>query len=317
MAGQASFAKAKSAKNDEFYTRLSDIELELSHYESAFAGKSVLCNCDDPSSSKFWEYFHKNFTKLGIRKLVAVHYTPDSISYQMIYCGGKDENIKSGIRVDLKGDGDFRSEECVAIMDDADIVVTNPPFSLFVEYVELLYSHDKDFIIVGNQANACYKSIFELFRQNKIAIGYNKIRSFEQPDGTVKKFGNICWFTNLNVSKADITLSLVKAYDPDAYPKYDNYDAINIDKVADIPCDYYDVMGVPITYLEKHDPTRFEIIGRAENADLYKLKTKVYTYKECADQYFKLFGKKGSYDMNSSGVVNGVKKYERMFIRRK
>lgn len=282
---------AKAAKKDEFYTQLSDIERELAHYKEHFKGKTVLCNCDDPRVSNFFKYFTLNFEYLGLKRVIATCYKSQSIDlfsnhdceqavYQ-IYDGDRDGNNmpdENEIAVKpLKGDGDFRSEECIELLKQADIVVTNPPFSLFREYVAQLIKYEKKFIIIGPVNAITYKEIFPLIKENKLWLGYGfsagnayfKIPDdarnnyangvFNEQTGLVK-FRNCTWFTNLDIQKRHENLILYKKYTPEEYPKYDNYDAINVDKVADIPCDYDGVMGVPITFLDKYNPDQFEIV---------------------------------------------------------
>lgn len=268
MAG-ANLRKARSTKNDEFYTQLSDIEKELVFYEKHFENKIIYCNCDDPEWSAFWEYFHLNFTKLGLKKLISTHYNREKATYKMEYTGGDDDNIKTGIKTPLQGNGDFRSQECLNILEECDIIVTNEPFSLFREYITLLMKYKKKFLIVGNKNAIAYKEFFPLLKNNKIRMGYTNIKEFLQPDGSIKKFGNIGWFTNLDIIKHHKEMILTKHYSPEEYPKYDNYDAINVDKLADIPCDYNGVMGVPLTFLDAFNPNQFTIITLGSSPELF------------------------------------------------
>ena len=197
----SSLHAAKDAKNDEFYTRLEDINEEMNHYEDKFRDKVVFCNCDDPKWSNFWKYFHLNFEYLGLKKLITTHYESDDVqSYKIEYTGGNDEDFEDGVITPLTQNGDFRSPECLALLDEADIVVTNPPFSLFREYVAVLMEHDKDFLIIGNMNALHYVEIFPLVMSNKIWLGISTPKEFFQPDGTIKKFGNILWFTTLDGS---------------------------------------------------------------------------------------------------------------------
>ena len=255
-----SLRTAKKVKNDDFYTRLEDINEEMNHYEDKFRGKVVFCNCDDPKWSNFWKYFHLNFSVLGLKKLISTHYDKTEPTYKMEYAGGDDNDIEVGVRTPLEGNGDFRNQECLDLLDEADIVATNPPFSLFREYVAVLMERNKKFLIIGNKNAITYKEIFPLLKENKIWLGYNAVHDFLQLDGSTKKFGNIGWFTNLDINKRHEKLTLWKHYTLEEYPKYDNYDAINVDKVNQIPCDYDGVMGVPITFLDKYNPKQFEII---------------------------------------------------------
>lgn len=256
-----SLSSAKKAKNDEFYTQLSDIENELKHYKDHFKGKVVFCNCDDPEESNFWFFFRRKFEDYGLKKLISTHYVESGSSYALI------TYTKNGTiqKVKLEGNGDFRSEECKKYLEEADIVCTNPPFSLFREYVAQLMEYDKKFLIIGNKNAITYKEIFPLIKDNKLWLGYGSPSEFKQPDGTMTNTVNgLCrWFTNLTNNKRNEELILFRRYsdDPSKYPKYDNYDAINVDKVADIPCDYDGVMGVPITFLDKYCENQFEIIG--------------------------------------------------------
>ena len=264
--GNASLKKAKATKNDEFYTQITDIEKELKHYREHFKDKVVFCNCDDPQSSNFWKFFFKQFEVLGLKKLISTHYVKDNTfekSYVLIVESVPGVGVFITENKDFEGNGDFRSEECIEYLKQADIVVTNPPFSLFREYVAQLMEYEKKFLIIGNMNAITYKEFFPLLKDNKVWIGYNAVKEFKQPDGTMKQFGNICWFTNLDIKKRHENLILTEKYTPENYPKYDNYDAIEVSKVADIPKDYDGVMGVPITFLDKYNPEQFEIIGLA------------------------------------------------------
>ena len=262
----ANLHKAKNAKNDEFYTQLADVAKELKHYKAHFKDKIVFCNCDDPTWSAFWKYFHLNFAELGLKKLISTHYDKDTATYKMEYSGGNDNNIEVGVKTLLLGNGDFRNQECIDLLQESDVVVTNPPFSLAREYLEQLMTYKKKFLIIGDLNWITYKEIFPLLKNNQIWSGYCNVKEFGQPNGTMKKFGNKLWFTNLDHSKRHEKLILWKTYNPEEYPKYDNYDAINVDKVANILVDYDGVMGVPITFMGKHNPEQFEIIGMESSA---------------------------------------------------
>lgn len=310
--------QAKKAKNDEFYTQLTDIEKELSHYTKHFKGKVVLCNCDDPFESNFFRYFVLNFNRLGLKKLITTSYAGSPIAYRQLnmfdYVDGvapdgrkraykaevtvvHGKTATSGYNMDdianlfvtgenklelLEGDGDFRSQECLDILDEADIVVSNPPFSHFREYIATLIERKKQFLIIGNMNAITYKEVFPLIKDNKVWTGYKMFgggmnmimpKTLFDP-GKVKKYVvngrgeiivnimGVIWYTNLDIKKRHEELILVKQYHghEDEYPHYDNYDAINVDKVVDIPCDYDGVMGVPITFLDKYNPEQFEII---------------------------------------------------------
>ena len=267
--------KAKAEKNDEYYTQLSDIEKELGHYKKQFKNKIVYCNCDDSTESNFWQYFILNFYHLGLKKLIATHYEDEIPSYKLEVTSG------SGIvKTPLKQNGDFRSDECIEILKEADIVVTNPPFSLFREYVAQLMEYNKEFIILGSMNALSYKEIFKLIKDDKLWLGYNTNRSaleFRVPkilpskEGSTRidnngtkfvKMGNIYWYTNLDFKERHEDLILYKKYNAKDYPKYDNYDAINVEKTMEIPMDYAGVMGVPISFMDKYNPDQFEIVGQ-------------------------------------------------------
>ena len=254
--------KAKTQKNDEFYTRICDIENELKYYTQYFKDAVVFCNCDDPEWSNFWKYFHLNFEFLGLKKLITTHYDPTEPTYKMEYEGGNDADITAGTITPLKTNGDFRSPECIELLEEATIICTNPPFSIAREfYIPQLIEYQKKFIIIGDLNWITYKNIFPLLRDNKMWLGYNPVKEFKQPDGTIKKFGNKLWYTNLDISKRHEPIDLIEKYDASKYPKYENYDAINVDKVLDIPVDYDGIMGVPISFLEKFCPEQFNIVG--------------------------------------------------------
>lgn len=271
MAKNDNLHKAKDAKNDEFYTRIEDVAEELRHYKKHFTGKVVLCNCDDPTWSAFWRYFHLNFAELGLKKLISTHYDRTEPTYKMEYEGGDDGNVEIGVKTPLEDNGDFRNEECLDLLDECDIVVTNPPFSLARTYVQCLCEHNKQFVIIGDLNWITYKEIFPMLKDNEVWLGYSSVKEFVQPDGTIKKFGNKLWYTNLDIQKRHEKLILWQRYYdddgnplPDAeerYPHYDNYDAINVDRVADIPADYKGIMGVPITFMDKYNPDEFKILG--------------------------------------------------------
>lgn len=285
MAKNTNLHKAKDAKNDEFYTQLTDVSKELMHYKHHFKDKIVFCNCDDPTWSAFWKYFHLNFAELGLKKLISTHYDREKATYKMEYEGGNDNDIEAGVKTSLEGNGDFRNAECIELLKEADIVVTNPPFSLFREYVAQLMEYEKKFIVWGNNNAITYKEIFPLLKENRMWLGYtaNKTCVFRLSDEYMKydekitaqmgdgcKYGKvpaISIFTNLDITKRHEKLILWKNYTPEEYPKYDNYDAINVDKVTDIPCDYDGIMGVPITFLDKYSPEQFEIIGLLNSSD--------------------------------------------------
>lgn len=276
--------KARIAKNDEFYTQYKDIEKELQHYTKHFIDKIVYCNCDDPEWSNFWKYFKNNFHNLQLKKLISTHYNKGEASYKLEYDG------VNTVKTSLIGDGDFRSDECIQILKEVDIVVTNPPFSLFRSYVAQLVEYGKDFIVIGSQNAITYKEVFPLLKDNKLSLGINAVKEFTRPDGKIQRFGNICWFSTFNDIK-NTKLNLIKKYNPIDYPKYDGYDIINVNKVKDIPYDYTGVMGVPITFLDKYNPDDFTILGIANSER--------YLFYEC------------------STVINGKNTYQRILIKRK
>lgn len=253
---------AKAAKNDEFYTSLTDIEKEIYQYRNHFKDKIIFCNCDDPKKSEFWKYFHMNFNFFGLKKLISTHYDTTQPTYKMEYTGGNDTDFNMGTITSLLGNGDFRSPECIEILKECDIVVSNPPFSLFREYLPTLMQYEKQFIVIGNVNAVSYIKIFTAIKDNKIWFGCSNPSDFMTPSGETVKLAGLCrWFTNLYVPKRIQTLDLIEKYTPEKYPKFDNYDAINVDKVSDIPVDYDGAMGVPITFIDKYNPEQFEILG--------------------------------------------------------
>ena len=358
MAINRDLSSAKKNKKDEFYTQLADIEIEMKHYRKHFKDKVVFCNCDDPYESNFFKYFAMNFNYLGLKKLVATCYmgspivgeqfeqlslfeilpsdenTPKRFPYKIQITevvdingdGAVDltdveyllRNKKNSLSL-LDGDGDFRSQECIEILKQADIVVTNPPFSLFREFVAQLVEYDKQFIIIGNVTAITYKEIFALLKDNKLWMGYSihsGDREFRVPDDyplnasgyRIDENGykyirvkGVRWFTNMDYIERHTDLDLWKKYTPEEYPKYENYNAIEVSKTADIPEDYYDVMGVPITFLDKYSPDQFEILGMAASAG-YR--------KEIVGIDF--IGTK-----DARPLINGKNTYARIFIRRK
>ena len=260
---------AKKAKNDEFYTRYEDIEAEVMKYRKYFRDKVVYLPCDDPveKKSEFWSFFVNNFDAFGIKKLIATHYDENGKTYKIWIdrdnSGDGYIDDADALQEELIGNGDFRSPECIEILQECDIVCTNPPFSLFREFVSLIMTHQKKFLIIGNQNAFTYKEIFSLIKTNQIWTGYNMVKKFYQPDGSIKEFGNVCWFTNLETTKRFEELIFTKKYAdaPEDYPKYDSCNAINVGKVVNIPGDYEGVMGVPITFLDKYNPNQFVVLG--------------------------------------------------------
>ena len=321
---------AKANKKDEFYTQLSDIERELKHYKKHFKDKVVLCNCDDPRVSNFFHFFSYNFEKFGLKKLIATCYkNQDSDLFSqnnseraiyLEYTGDKNgNNVPDAEEIGIKhlqSDGDFRSKECIELLKQADIVVTNPPFSLFREYVAQLIEYDKKFLIIGNINAISYKEIFKLIKENKAWLGVNMgrgISGFIVPknyelygtEARVDEYGNrivatnnCLWLTNLDNAKRHEELILYKNYTPEEYPTYDNYDAINVDKTKDIPMDYKGAMGVPITFLDKFNPDQFEII-------------------DGIGRYSMLTGPTAETQGTYLTMINGVPKYARIVIKNK
>ena len=340
--------KAKEAKKDEFYTQLEDINNELRHYREHFRGKTVLCNCDDPRVSNFFTYFAYNFEYLGLKKLITTCYKNQDAdlfsqgqcekAVYLVYEGDKNGNHipdaeEIGV-LPLKGDGDFRSRECIELLKEADIVVTNPPFSLFREYVAQLMEYDKKFLIIGNVNAITYKELFPLIMQNKIWMGasiHSGDRKFWVPDGyelqaagcgmdeTGKKYirvKGVRWFTNLDYKERHDNLILYKKYTPEEYPKYENFDAIEVGKTADIPFDYEGMMGVPITFLDKYNPDQFEILGLGIAG--LGLAAGVKPYKPEHKKYRKEIQKRGAVD-GDLYMMKGdevVVPYARILIRK-
>ena len=302
--------KAKKEKNDEFYTRYEDIEAEVSKYKEYFKNKVVYLNCDNKEKSMFWKFFELNFDAFQLKKLIATYYSETEPVYAYKLELSEDDH-KDIIKTPLVGNGDFRSQECIDILKESDIVCTNPPFSLFREYVAQLMEYNKQFLIIGNQNAFTYKEIFPLIKNNKIWVGYTKPKNFYVPEDfenkaiayneegrKIAKFGNICWFTNLPTKKRTEPMVLTATYADhrEDYPKYDNYDAIEVSKCKNIPCDYDGVMGVPITFLNDYCPEQFELLGCS------------YSYGDCGVHYE---------GMSWNGVVDGKDKYKRLFVKRK
>ena len=348
---------AKVAKKDEFYTQLSDIERELQHYWQHFRDKVVLCNCDDTYESNFFKYFALRFNQLGLKKLICTCYNGSPVQGQELllhFDGFDDEPTKIAYKVeitevkDMNGDGavdlsdvryllqndknvmstlktgDFRSKECIELLKEADIVVTNPPFSLFREYIGQLMEFQKKFVIVGHQNAITYKEVFPLLMKNEVWLGYGfkgAATHFYSPYDDVATSGDhkehmirvsgVNWFTNLEIPKRNEELDLICRYSEEEYPSYDNYDAIEVSKTADIPSDYSGVMGVPITFLDKYCPTQFELLGITDRGNEYGIKTKEYTPMDSP--------KYGDLNRRGAIMVNGVLKstYARVLIRNK
>lgn len=311
--------KAKNEKNNEFYTQLTDIEKELQHYKEHFKDKVVYCNCDDHRFSNFYRYFSLNFEFLGLKKLIATHFSSDGIAYKLeiirdINGDGRIDELDT-IETALKQNGDFRSDECIEILKEADIVVSNPPFSLFREYISQLNEYNKQFLVIGSMNAITYKDCFSLIKDNKMWLGCSgRIVNFEVPisnfdssrkdmfldnNKAYQKLGNVVWFTNIPHKKRNEEIILHKTYNEQEYPKYDNYNAINVDKTKDIPCDYFGAIGVPISFLDKYNPKQFEVIGISANGQV--------------ENNLKI----GDYRTYNNPFLGSRKVYQRLFIKRK
>ena len=322
MSKNTNLHNAKKARNDEFYTQLSDIEKEMAHYKDFFKGKIVYCNCDDARDSNFFKFFANNFESLGLKKLISTGYKENGKGVKLVYEGDKNGNFMvddAEIAVtELEGNGDFRSEECIELLKECDVVVTNPPFSLFREYIAQLMEYGKKFIIIGEQNAIINKDIFPYVKNNELWWGasiHSGDRKFYVPDNYPlnaatcgvdedgKRFvrvKGIRWWTNIENTTHSTPMDLFKKYSADEYPKYDNYDAINVDKSADIPMDYDGVMGVPITFFDKYCPTQFEILGVTNNT-----KDNAFALKENTIGY------------STWASINGKNVYARLLIRKK
>lgn len=369
MTGNEGLRKANAKKNDEFYTRLTDIEKEMRYYKNYFKGKVILCNCDDPFESDFFKYFAMNFNYLELKKIIATCYSNSPILGEqlslidVIPLGITDEKYKKPYKIEinevtdenndgatdlvdvenliknkknvltvLNGDGDFRSQEGIELLKESDIVVTNPPFSLFREYVAQLVENEKKFIIIGNTNALTYKEVFKLIKEDKIRTGYtnfnvgmyffvpNECEKYHKIENGRKlvRVSTSCWFTNLPVNKHNEEITLYKKYTPEEYPKYYNFDAINIGTYTDIPYDYDGMMGVPITFLDKYNPEQFEIIGLGISKSGIEIGVKPYTEEH--KTYRKKVQKKGAVDGDLYMLdENGYPKvpYARVIIKRK
>lgn len=370
MADNKNLRNASKAKKDEFYTQLVDIELELKHYKDKLRDKVILCNCDDPYESNFFKYFAMNFNYLGLKKLIATCYDNSPIAYTQLNLFGENKSVPNNNRHPykieinevqdynkdgatdladveyllknkknslslLKDNGDFRSNECIELLNKSDIVVTNPPFSLFREYLEQLTNYNKDFIIMGNTNALTYKEVFKLFKEDKIRTGYTNFNVgmyFFVPNDCEKyhkivdgkkmvRVSTSCWFTSLPVAKHKENITLYKKYTKEEYPTYDNYDAINVNSYTDIPYDYFGNIGVPITFLDKYNPEQFELIGQGQG-NLYRELTEKGLKQKFVDDYYK-FGGTGSikedhpvlgyYDNDGKPVIP----YMRIIIKRR
>ncbi len=377
----SNLTSAKNAKNDEFYTQYHDIEKEINAYleydPNVFKDKTILMPCDDPEWSNFTKFFAQNFERFGLKKLISTSYAPESKNYKTVYQPTLFEvndpqfdeykTIKNGKiftlttdksgdgKIDvndlewsyLKGDGDFRSDEIKKLRNEADIIITNPPFSLFREFLSWIIEVDKEYVIIGNMNAITYKEVFPLIKNDKMWLGngFHAGNAFfstpftkdyaegvYNPETGLVKFRNVCWFSNLDHGRRHRPLPLMTLQDNikyskhkelkgKEYHKYENYDAIEVPFTDAIPKDYEGLMGVPISFLSKYSPEQFQIVGMCENEDLYNLKTKIYTTAECKQAYFDKFKKKGTYDLNASGVVlrDGLleKVYQRVIIKNK
>lgn len=362
----AHLTQAKNTKNDEFYTQYQDIEKEVNAYieynPNVFKDKTILLPCDDPEWSNFTKYFAQNFEKFKLKKLISTSYAIESKTYKKgfqttlfekrslnfdkkkarikgkIFTLTKDKTGDDRINIDdldwqyMEGDGDFRSKEVKKLRDEADIIITNPPFSLFKEFLAWIVEAKKQFLIISNMNAITYKEVFPLIKENKMWLGVtNGAKTYIKPDKSEQTMGNTCWLTNLEHGRRHQPLPLMSMGDnlkynkkmkgKKSYDQYENYDALEVPFTDTIPNDYKGLMGVPISFLEKYNPEQFEIVGMCENEDLYKLKTKFYKTGECKKAYLKKFGKSGTYDLNASGVVTKgniqEKVYQRILIKHK
>lgn len=376
----SNLTSAKNAKNDEFYTQYQDIEKEINAYldfnPNVFRGKTVLLPCDDPEWSNFTKFFAQNFERFGLKKLISTSFAPESKLYKSNYLptlfetadpqfdkkktivNGKiftltrDKSGDGKIDVNdlewtyLKGDGDFKSEEIKKLRDEADIIITNPPFSLFRDFLPWLMETNKLFCIIGNMNSIGLKELFGYIKENKVWLGvkstsqsmffktsnieYANRVSCEKPEGSFWRMidnevcigiNNSCWFTNLDHGRRHQPMPLMTESDiikfstKKPFDKYENYDAIEVSLLKNIPSDFKGVMGVPITFIEKYNPEQFEIVGICENLDLYNLKTKIYSSKECKQAYLAKFDKPGTYDLNASGVIFRNNQLEKVYTR--
>lgn len=310
---------AKKAKNDEFYTMLTDIEREMIHYREHFRDKVIFLNCDDDNKSNFWKFFKLNMDFLGIKKLISTHYDEKKPTHK-VELVRKEDNLITEVVTKLSGNGDFRSPECVAILDECDIVITNPPFSLFREFIDLLVTKNKKFLVVGSLNAITYKEIFPLIKDNKLWLGVNNgAKTYKVPDAFEGKhdvvngekyvtLGNTGWFTNLTHHIRNTEIHLFERYTEDKYPRYDNYDAIDISRVSEIPLDYKGNMGVPITFLTKYNPDQFEILWQASG------NTRACASKETLEY---LGYERHEEDRGGCGVVSNKRVYSRILIKRK
>lgn len=345
-AKNSNLTRAKKAKNDEFYTQATDIEHELKHYADKFKDKIVYCNCDDPTYSEFWRYFHLKFHFLGLKELISTHYDEGKPTYALFYRGGKSEQDDSNFnsydeKKDLKQDGDFRSEESIELLKRCDIVVTNPPFSLYRNYIAQLMKYKKKFIVIGNKNSITYKEIFPLLMHDKMWEGVNNVHNFKQPDGSIKKMGNVGWFTNIPVDKPTDRVILFKQFNLDDFPVYDNYAAFNVDKVVNIPVDHQitvtlplerlagfqktygddlqvlsqdantvtmqitrPIWGVPITFMDKYNPSKtIDAVERESNlASRFRI---IGLFKHGSDNKWDL----------AKPIIKNKEKFQRLAIR--
>lgn len=333
---------AKINKKDEFYTQLTDIEKEMKHYKQHFVDKTIYCNCDDPEWSNFFRYFALNFEHLKLKKLIATHFVYSDLfvegeTYKLEITRELDLNddgridLSDIVRTKLKDNGDFRSEECIEFLKEADIVVTNPPFSLFREYVAQLIEYDKKFIIIGHQNAISYREIFKLMQENKLWLGYGFVggaghfintqyedyaTAGDHKEGMIRVSG-VHWFTNLDITKRHENLLLYKNYSPEEYQTYENFNAINVDKTKDIPVDYKGFIGVPITFLDKYNPDQFEIVGLGISNSGLEIGVQPYTKEH--KKYRKEVQQRGAVNGDLYMMVNGVVTvpYARVIIKNK
>lgn len=328
MAKNDNLNKAKATKMDEFYTERVDIENELPHYAEHFRGKVVFCNADDPEESEFWKFFVRNFKAYGLKKLIATHYEPNekNFAYTLEICEDTNGDGKIDWRdkptiTQIPCNGDFRSAYCVELLKKSDIVVSNPPFSLFKEYFSQLIKYDKKFLIIGPMGAITYKEVFPHIKEDNVWIGYTNPKVFRVPDGTLgnsvfikdgityQKFGNIQWYTNMDTPKHHRTLDLRgNYYSPDKYPKYANFDGIEVKNVSDIPCDYEGALGLPVSFLQDFNARQFELLGTSlELAIPMRCLYKKGTFSPGGNRFY-------SYELTASDLANGYM-YHRCYDR--
>lgn len=314
MGNNSSLIRAKVQKNDEYYTKEDDIAKELSYYEKYFKNKIVYCNCDNPEYSNFWKYFRENFTKLGLKKLISTYYDKENMTSMVTFDGDREYYKK------LRDYGDFRSIDCLCQLYQSDIVVTNPPFSLSTDFITILLKSKKDFLVVGDLNWITYSLLFPYIKRGDVRLGVNSIKSFIQPDGTIKRFGNKVWFTTLDHDQESEFIPLQERYHKKKHRSFQNYEALNVDKISQIPYDYTGIVAVPISFLQKYNSKQFDLLGLTSGYTL------MYQPVMLGDEFIDLYKKQGGtghYSANMYGMWyidnNGKVKipYRKLLIRRK